>query len=191
MSDAPPPRDRPGAARGGQASRSDYVGCGVWALGFLVLAVISFTVGIILRPDPPGLDKVTFTSGGGGESAYRIEGYRNEDDEPCLMIYVDDQETTGQCGTAIDTTPGLASEEAGRYLITSSRLPDGTTVAFAPVPADTATVVVPLSDGTEDEVEARTSETTGMQWFVLETDLEVTGPARMLDANGQPVPPPR
>jgi len=183
VSDEEPAPSRPGAGRAG-ASRRDYVGCGLWALGFLLLVVVSFSIGVALRPDSGGVDRVTLASGGSGDSGWQLEGYVDDDRDHCLTLYVDGDETTGQCGATVD-----AGAEVGRYLITSAPLPDGTTVAFAPLPRQAATVVLDLTDGTTATAEVRISETTDIRWFVHETDSEIAGPARVLDDAGEPLAP--
>lgn len=185
MSEDDPTPTRAGAGRVG-ASRRDYLGCGALGLGFLLLVIVSFTVGVILRPDAPGIDEFTLTSGGSGDSGWRLVAYLDEDGDQCLRLDVDGTEATGQCGTAVDTTAGA---EAGRYLITSSLLPDGTTIAFAPVPRQAATVVLPLDDGTEATAEVRVSETTDIRWFVTETEQAIDGPAQILDDAGEALTP--
>lgn len=178
------------ARRSPRASRQDYLGCGLWALGFLVLVVVSFTVGVVLRPDADDSvdrDAVSLTEVGPPGSGYELRGGRDEVDDPCVTLVLDGDEVTGQCGVVLqsDDDPG-----DGHYGVTSSVLDDGTTVVFAPVPSGTATVEVDLSDGTSPRIDVRTSEQVNFDWFVLETDAEVEGPATMLDADGDPVPPP-
>lgn len=183
-----PPRRPPSRRSGGQASRSDYLGCGLWALGFLVLVVVSFSIGVALRPDDDP-ETVTLTSGGSGDSAYELQAHRDEVDDPCVTLLVDGEEVTGQCGSTVDASPG-AEGEADRYVITSSELPDGTTIAFAPVPREAEVVRLTLVDGSRPTVEVRTSEATGIAWFAYEADSAVAGPAEVLDGDGDPVRPP-
>lgn len=184
---APAPRRRPARRSGGQASRSDYLGCGLWALGFLVLVVVSFGVGVALRPDGDP-EAVTLTSGGSGDSAWELQAHRDEVDDPCVTLLVDGEEVTGQCGSTVDASGSV--EGADRYVITSSELPDGTTVAFAPVAREAEQVRLSLVDGSQPTVEVRTSETTGIAWFVYEGDQAVAGPAEVLGGDGDPVRPP-
>lgn len=185
---AAPRRPPSGRSGGGQASRSDYLGCGLWALGFLVLVVVSFSVGVALRPDDDP-ETVTLTSGGSGDSAYVLRAHRDEVDDPCVTLHVGGEEVTGQCGSTVDASPDT-EDEAGRYVITSSELPDGTTIAFAPVPREAEVVRLTLADGSRPTVEVRTSETTGIAWFAYEADSPVAGPAEVLDGDGDPVRPP-
>lgn len=178
-------------ARGApRASRQDYLGCGLWALGFLVLVVVSFTVGILLRPDTndgPGRDGVTLADVGPSAAGYELRGGRDEVDDPCVTLFRDDDEVTGQCGVVLQSDE---DPDDGHYGVTSTVLDDGTTLVFGPVPPGTATVVLDLDDGTSPRIDVRTSEQGGFDWFVHETDAEVTGPATMLEADGDPVPPP-
>jgi len=173
------------------------MGCGVWALGFLVLAVVSFGVGSVLRPDPdPSAppDAVTLAGSAADDSRYRLVGRTDESDDPCVTLVRDtddgegQEEVTGQCGVSASAdTEGEAGDV--RYVVTSSELPDGTTVVFGPVPRQTVTVRLALSDGSEPEVDVRRSEEAGIIWFAYETDQTVSGPAEMLDGNGDAIPP--
>ena len=172
-----------------QADRSDYLGCGLWALGFLVLVVISFIVGSFLRPDDDGggggdVDAVTLVERGEGDSAYVLKGGTDEVGDPCVSLQIDGDEVTGQCGFA-----AAEGEDADRYVVTSTELADGTTVVFAPLPRAAESVRLELADGSTPVVETRESETAGIVWFVHESDVEVTGPAEVLDANGERLTP--
>jgi hypothetical protein len=165
-------------------SRRDYAGCGLWALGFLVLVVVSFSVGVILRPDR-GTPQVTLTSGGAGASAYVLVGTVDEADDPCVQLFPaeggrdEGDELTGQCGLV-----GAEEGEAPRYRVTSAELADGTTVAFGPVARRAETVRLPLADGSTATARVRQAEGVDLRWFVLELDQPVDGPAEVLDAAG-------
>lgn len=176
-----------------KATRSDYVGCGVWVLGFLVLVTISFAVGIVLRPDPPeqhaaiGPDDITLTDVGPREGGYRLVGGRDETGDPCVILFRLRQEVTGQCGVS----RGEADRgEEGRYTITSATLDDGTTAVFGPVPDGTATVVLSLGDGSEPEVDVQRDDDADVSFFLHLTEEEVTGSATFLGTDGEPVPEP-
>jgi hypothetical protein len=183
-------RARRAAARatprpGGSASRSDYMGCGLWALGFVVLVCISFAVGIVLRPeDDPTAD---LTRVGPADGDYELVGSIDEVDDPCVTLYDGDEEVTGQCGVVLESD----TDEEGRYGFTSAELSDGSTVAFGPVPRDAASVVIELSDGSRPEVPVKVSDELDqdIQWFALETDLTIAegSEATLLDINGNPV----
>lgn len=173
-------------------SGREYVGCGLWVAAFLVLVALSFTVGALLRPDrgPGGQsDPVTLVRGGSGDGAYRIEGYRDDVDDPCLRLLRPGQgeEVTGQCGFSPATEEG---PEAGRYVVTSTRLPDGTTVVFAPVPRQAERVRLHLAGGDRPTVTVRHSDRAGVSWFAYEASEAVDGPAEVLDGAGDPVDPP-
>lgn len=198
-SDAPAPsaRERRGAARsarrarrsevrpGDSASRSDYLGCGVWVLGFVVLVCISFAVGIVLRPeDDPTTDLGRV---GPADGDYQLVGSVDEVDDPCVTLFDGDEEVTGQCGVVLESD----AEQSGRYGFTSAELSDGTTVAFGPVPRDAASVVVELSDGSRPETPVKVNDDLDQDvyWFALETDLTIAEgtEAVLLDINGNPV----
>lgn len=173
-----------------KATRSDYVGCGVWALGFVVLVAVSFAVGVILRPDPPeqnaaiGPDDITLTDVGPREGGYRLVGGRDEADDPCVILFRLRQQVTGQCGFVVtdDSNP-----DDGRYGITSSILEDGTTAVFGPVPEGTATVVLALGDGSRPEVEVQRNDDADVTFFLHLTEEEVTGDVAFLGSDGRPV----
>jgi len=200
-SGSPAGRRRPGGAA--PVTRGDYLGCGLWALGFLVLVVVSFGVGAVLRPDgdaneAPGA--VTLAERGQGENAYRLVGRTDETDAPCVTLLPAGSEESAdaagaegagtegvaQCGL---TTRGPDGDEPERYTVSSAELPDGTTVAFGPLPRQADAVRLHLSDGSTPTIEARRSASAGFSWFVHETDQEIDGPPEMLDANGDPVTP--
>lgn len=186
----PPTRRASTPTRSGKATRRDYTGCGLWALGFLVLVLISFAVGVVLRPDTnpnQGPDAVSLARSVGGDSSYRLVGRTDETEDPCVTLLRGDEEVTGQCGVALSTETG----QVDRYAVTSSELKDGTTVVFGPVPRQAETVRLDLSDGSQPEVAVRRSDAAGLSWFTYETDQTVAGPAEMLDGNGSPVPTPR
>lgn len=169
-------------------SRGDYVGCGLWAAGFLVLVAISFTVGIILRPDrdvssEPGA--VTLGVSGSGDARYRLIGRIDETNAPCVALVREGAEEVGQCGL---TNRGATGEDEERFTVTSAELPDGTTVVFGPLPRQAESVRLELADDSRPTIEARRSQSAGLSWFVHETDQQVTGPPVMLDGNGEPVP---
>ncbi len=168
------------------------MGCGLWAGGFLVLVVISFTVGVILRPSPPeqegtiGPDDITLADVGPREQGYRLVGGLDEVDDPCVILFRLREEVTGQCGVTL-------SEEGateGRYGITSSVLEDGTTAVFGPVPEGTATVVLELGDGSAPEVDVQRNDDADVSFFLYETDEEVVGSATFLGSDGDPIPEP-
>jgi hypothetical protein len=174
-----------------RASRSDYTGCGLWALGFLVLVIVSFAVGIILRPSPPdqegsiGPDDITLTDVGPRSGGYRLVGGLDEADDPCVILFRQNEEITGQCGVA----QGEAERaDEGRYTITSSELEDGTTAVFGPVPEGTATVVLELGDGTEPEVDVERNDDAEVSFFLFLTEEEVVGAATFLGSDGEPIP---
>lgn len=176
-----------------KADRSDYMGCGLWVGGFLVLVVISFAVGVILRPDSPepngtiGPDDITLADVGPREGGYRLVGGRDEADDPCVILFRLREEVTGQCGV----NQGEADrDEQGRYTITSAELEDGTTAVFGPVPDGTATVVIPLGDGSEPEVAVERNDDADVSFFLHLTDQEVTGSATFLGSDGEPIPDP-
>ncbi|MGI8939702.1 MAG: hypothetical protein ACR2JF_16105 [Iamia sp.] len=172
--------------RAPQANRGDYTGCALWAGGFLVLVIISFTVGVILRPDSDttdGSEAVTLASSVAGDDAYEIVGRSDEIGDPCVTLRRDGEEVTGQCGSALDI------DEPTRYKVTSTVLEDGTTLVFGPVPGQTEQVRLRLEDGSEPVVDVRRSQTAGFPWFALETDQDIDGPAEMLDGNGDPLRP--
>lgn len=167
--------------RSPQASRGDYTGCAIWAGGFLVLVIISFTVGVILRPDSEstdGSEAVTLASSVAGDDAYEIVGRSDEIGDPCVTLRRDGEEVTGQCGSALDI------DEPTRYVVTSTVLDDGTTLVFGPAPGQAEQVRLRLEDGSEPVVDVRRSQSAGFPWFALETDQDIDGPAEMLDGNG-------
>ena len=187
---APPPRPRGGPTgpgrRAPQASRSDYRGCALWAGGFLLLVIVSFAVGVVLRPDSDTTDAseaVTLAGSVAGDDAYELVGRTDEIGDPCVTLRRDGDEVTGQCG--FPPSP----DDASRYTVTSSLLDDGTTVVFAPVPPQAEQVRLPLSDGSEPVVDVRRSPSAGITWFTYETDLTIDGPAEVLDGNGAPLTP--
>lgn len=173
-----------------KADRSDYIGCGVWVAGFLVLVVVSFAVGVILRPDSDQsdlgvqADDIALADVGEEGEGYRLLGDQDEADDPCVVLFQRRAEVTGQCGFTLLEEGGSAE---GRYGVTSSVLDDGTTVVFAPVPPGTATVTFPLSGGDEAEVDVQVNESAGISFFVYETDQEVEGEATFLGTDGEPI----
>ncbi len=187
----PEARSRAVSARGSgrrapQASRGDYRGCALWAAGFFVLVVISFAVGVILRPDSDttdGSEAVTLAASVAGDDTYAIVGRTDEIGDPCVTLRRGDEEVTGQCGFS------LSGDGAGRYVVTSTVLEDGTTLVFGPVPGPAEGVRLTLDDGSEPTVDVRRSETAGFPWFAYETDHDVDGPAQVLDGNGDPLQP--
>lgn len=208
VSMAPAARRRRSASRSpGPGSdvvtRRDYFGCGLWAAGFAVLVVVSFTVGVILRPDrapDANTDGVTLAASVAGDSRYQLVGRIDDSDDPCVTLVrkvegaPEPEQITAQCGL---TTPAGADDSADdsadeeRYVVTSSELPDGTTVVFGPVPRAAEAVRLTLSDGSRPEVEVRRSDAAGLVWFAYETDQDVSGPPVMVDGNGDEVPLPR
>lgn len=194
MADDDDPRPAPGPRPGaGKASRSDYAGCGIWAGGFVVLAIVSFAIGIILRPSPPeqnatiGPDDITLTDVGPRSEGYRLVGGRDEADDPCVILFKGREEITGQCGVS----RGEADRGVeGEYAMTSSVLEDGSTAVFGPVPEGTATVVLELGDGTSPEVEVRTDDGAEVSFFLYETEEEVIGSPTFLGSDGDPIPDP-
>jgi hypothetical protein len=175
-----------------KADRSDYMGCGLWVGGFLVLAIVSFAVGVILRPSPPeqegsiGPDDITLTDVGPREQGYRLVGGRDEVEDPCVILFKGREEITGQCGVTLEEE----GAESGRYGITSSELDDGTTAVFGPVPEGTATVVLELGDGSAPEVDVETNDDADVSFFLYETEEEVVGSATFLGSDGDPIPEP-
>jgi hypothetical protein len=176
-----------------KADRSDYMGCGIWAGGFLVLVIVSFAIGIILRPSPPdqegsiGPDDVTLADVGPRSGGYRLVGGLDEVDDPCVILFRQREEITGQCGL----NRGEADrDEEGQYTITSSELEDGTTAVFGPVPAGTRTVVLELGDGSEPEVDVETNDDAEVSFFLYLTEEEVVGSATFLGSDGEPIPEP-
>lgn len=168
------------------------MGCGLWAGGFLVLVIVSFAVGVILRPDAPeqegaiGPDDITLADVGPREGAYRLVGGRDEVDDPCVILFKGREEVTGQCGVSLSEE---GTDEA-RYGITSSELDDGTTAVFGPVPDGTATVVLELGDGTEPEVDVERNDDADVSFFLHLTEEDVTGAATFLGSDGEPIPEP-
>jgi hypothetical protein len=173
-----------------KADRSDYMGCGLWVGGFVVLVIISFAVGVILRPDSEQSDlgvqpdDIELADVGPDGEGYRLIGDQDEEDDDCVVLFQRQAEVTGQCGVTLTEEGGA---EDGRYGVTSSVLDDGTTVVFGPVPEGTNTVTFALSDGTEAEVEVQTNESAGISFFVYETDQEVEGSATFLGTDGEPI----
>ncbi|HEX7133704.1 MAG TPA: hypothetical protein VF228_14100 [Iamia sp.] len=174
-----------------KADRRDYLGCGLWVGGFLLLVVVSFAIGVILRPSPPeqegaiGPDDIALADVGPRVDGYRLVGGLDEVDDPCVILFRGDEEITGQCGV----TRGEADrDEVGRYTITSSVLEDGTTAVFAPVPPGTATVVLELSDGSTPEVDVQRNDDADVSFFLYETEEDVVGPATFLGTDGEPIP---
>lgn len=172
-----------------KADRSDYVGCGLWAAGFLVLVAISFAVGVILRPDSEQsdlgvqADDITLAEVGPDGAGYRLVGDHDEVDDPCVVLFQRKAEVTGQCGVTL-LEEGAAE---GRFGVTSAELDDSTTVVFAPAPDGAASVTFPLSDGSEAEAEVETNESADISFFVYETDQEITGEATFLGTDGEPL----
>ena len=186
----PAPRSAPGAGPGRrtqQASRSDYRGCALWAGGFLVLVIVSFAVGVILRPDSDatdGSEAITLSEDVDGDASYEIVGRTDEVGEPCVTLRRDGDEVTGQCGyTSVD------AEGRTRFVVTSSELDDGATVAFGPVPALAEQVRLTLADGSTEVVDIRRSPTLGFSWFMAVTDQDIDGSAELLDSVGDVLPP--
>ncbi len=187
--DAPEPEKarplgpRPGGER---ASRSDYLGCGVWVLGFVVLVCVSFAVGVVLRPDAD--PKVDLARVGPADGDYRLVASIDEANDPCVTLFDGDDEVTGQCGIALGTAE---VDDTGRYAFTSAELSDGTTVAFGPVPRAAETVVVELADGSTERAQVHADD--GLDedvfWFSLESDEAIAegSTATLLDLNGNPV----
>lgn len=181
---APAPAGAGPGRRAPQASRSDYTGCALWAGGFLVLVIISFAVGVILRPDSDstdGSEAVTLAGEVADDDAYEVVGRTDEVGDPCVTLRRDGDEVAGQCGFAVD------DDETARYTVTSATLEDGTTFVFGPVPDQGVQVRLSLADGSEPVVDVRRSETAGLTWFAYESDQEVDGPAQVLDGNGEPI----
>lgn len=182
----PAPGPRPGSGTGpgrraAQASRSDYRGCSLWAGGFLVLIIVSFAVGVVLRPDSEatdGSEAVTLAGDVGGDGAYTIAGRTDELGDPCLTLRRDGEEVTGQCGSVPDASTPT------QYVVTSSLLEDGRTVAFGPVPGLAEAVRLSLADDTEATVDVRRSQTLGFSWFMYVSDQAVVGSAAVLDGDG-------
>lgn len=177
-------------------SGREYVGCGLWAAAFLVLVVLSFTVGLMLRPDGRG-DQATLTRGGEGDSAWVLVGGSDEDGEPCVRLFRpgdedrEGAEITGQCGfTDAFDQGGPGEEEQRPYVVTSAERPDGTIVVFAPVPTGAASVRLQLADGTRPTVEARRDDDADLSWFLYEATTDVDGPPQLLDPAGQVIDPP-
>jgi hypothetical protein len=174
-----------------KADRSDYMGCGLWAGGFLVLVIVSFAVGVILRPDTPepngtiGPDDITLADVGPRADGYRLVGGRDEADDPCVILFRLREEITGQCGV----NRGEADRDVeGQYTITSSELEDGTTAVFGPVPDGTATVVLQLGDGSAPDVDVERNDDADVSFFLFRTEEEVTGAATFLGSDGEPIP---
>lgn len=186
----PAPRSSPGTGPGRrtqQASRSDYRGCALWAGGFLLLVIISFAVGVVLRPDSDstdGSEAIALAEDVDGDASYEIVGRTDEVGEPCVTLRQDGDEVTGQCGyTSLDP------EGRTRFVVTSSELDDGATVAFGPVPALAEQVRLTLADGSTEVVDIRRSPTLGFSWFMTVTDQGIDGSAELLDAAGGVLPP--
>lgn len=174
-----------------RASRRDYMGCGMWAGGFLLLVIVSFAIGVILRPDAPepngaiGPDDITLADVGPRADGYRLVGGRDEVDDPCVILFRLREEITGQCGV----NRGEADRDVeGQYTITSSELEDGTTAVFGPVPDGTATVVLQLGDGSAPEVDVERNDDADVSFFLFQTEEEVTGAATFLGSDGDPIP---
>lgn len=176
-----------------KADRSDYLGCGLWAGGFLVLVIVSFAVGVILRPDSEQsdlgvqADDIALAQVGADGDGYRLRGDQDEVDDPCVVLFEKQAEVTGQCGFSFGTAD---RDEEGRYGVTSSELDDGTVVVFAPVPPGTATVTFSLTDGTDVEAEVQTNESADISFFVHEGEADVDGSATFLGTDGEPTPEP-
>jgi len=176
-----------------KADRSDYLGCGLWAGGFLVLVVISFAAGVILRPDSEQSDigvqpdDIALAEVGRDGDGYRLIGDQDEAGEPCVVLFQRRAEVTGQCGFSVGTA---TREEEGRYAVTSSELEDGTIVVFAPVPPGTAAVTFALTDGEEVEVAVQENESADISFFVHEAEADVEGSATFLGTDGEPIPEP-
>lgn len=172
-----------------KADRRDYMGCGLWVGGFVVLVVVSFAVGVILRPSPAdqdpsiGPDDITLADVGPRQAGYRLVGGRDEADDPCVYLFHGREEVTGQCGVVLNE----AGADEGRYGITSSELDDGTTVVFGPVPEGARTVVLDLADGSEPEVEVQSNDDADVDFFLYLTDEEVVGAATFLGSDGDPI----
>ncbi len=174
-----------------KASRSDYRGCGLWVLGFFVLVIVSFAIGVLLRPSPPeqegaiGPDDIALADVGPRREGYRLVGGLDEVDDPCVILFKLDEEVTGQCGVTLSE-----EGEGSRYGITSSVLDDGTTAVFGPVPEGTATVVLELADGSEPGVDVERNDDAEVSFFLYLTDQEVAGAATFLGTDGEPIPEP-
>lgn len=177
------------------ASRSDYIGCGMWAGGFLVLVIVSFTIGVILRPDSDQSDTgvttgdIALAEVGRDGDGYRLRGDLDEVDDPCVVLFKDDTEITGQCGFNLGQAE-RDDDAGGQYTVTSSVLEDGTTVVFGPVPDGTQRVTFALSDGEEAAVDVERNDSAEVSFFVYETDAEVEGEASFLGSDGEPIPEP-
>lgn len=176
-----------------KADRSDYVGCGLWAAGFLVLVIVSFAVGVMLRPDSEQsdigvqADDITLAHVGADGDGYRLVGDQDEVGDPCVVLFKGKAEVTGQCGYSFGTAE---RDEEGRYGVTSAELDDGTFVVFAPVPAGTATVTFTLSDGEQADVEVERNESADITFFVYEADRDIEGAATFLATDGETIPAP-
>lgn len=168
------------------------MGCGLWVAGFGVLVIISFAVGVILRPSPPeqegsiGPDDITLADVGPREQGYRLVGGLDEVDDPCVILFKLKEEVTGQCGVTLSEE----GADRGRYGITSSVLEDGTTAVFGPVPRGTASVVLELGDGSAPEVDVQRNDDAEVSFFLYLTEEEVVGSATFLGSDGEPVPAP-
>lgn len=192
---APPP-SRPRFRGTENVSGREYLGCGLWVAAFLVLVVLSFTIGLRLRPDR-GADRVTLTTGGAGESAWILVGETDEDGDPCVRLFrpgeedEEGAEITGQCDVTDAFDEGGDGEGEPRpYVVTSAELPDGTIVVFAPVPDGAASVRLHLADGSQPTVEARRDDDADLSWFLYEATSAVDGPPQLLDSAGTVVDPP-
>ncbi len=178
-------------------SGREYLGCGLWMAAFLVLVVLSFTIGLMLRSDG-GPDQATLTTGGAGDSAWVLVGGDDEDGEPCVRLFrpgeedEEGAEITGQCGftDAFDGGAGREEEEQRPYLVTSAELADGTTVVFAPVPDGATSVRLHLADGSRPTVDVRRDDDADLSWFLYEAAAAVDGPAQLLDRAGEVIEPP-
>lgn len=177
------------------ASRSDYIGCGLWAAGFLVLVIVSFAVGVVLRPESDqsdtgvDADSIQLVEVGAEGDGYRLLGDRDEVGDPCVVLFQRRAEVTGQCGFNLGQADRDDDAE-GRYSVTSSRLEDDTTVVFGPVPEGTRRVTFALSDGSEADVAVERNQSADVSFFVYESEADVEGSATFLGPDGEPIPDP-
>lgn len=178
MADAPEPprRHHPPGATPVRDKRKDYIGCGLWALAFLIVGIGGCAAGLALRPDagPKETDPTTVARGGRGEGAYELLGRTDETGEPCLTLTAGSEEITGQCGYSVSGTDEID------YKATSTTR-GNTTVIFGPVPDEVVKVRLRLEDGSRPEVRTRNADGLPGRFFVYEADSPDVGPTELLD----------
>jgi hypothetical protein len=145
-------------------------GCLLWVLAFVVVVVVGFSIGLVLRPDPDAPAQVADGQG------WKVE-VQNAEDGKCIRLIIGNTERAGQCEFLVD----------GAYRATSYEVGGGQVVVFGTVPDGVASVRLRLEDGSRPRV--RTDEEKDVPYFVYVADGPDRGPTELFDADGNEVDP--